>query len=73
MQQDAVIRKRQVIGEAVKNLYDATTSAHTDVPWWRAGNRGMGRSDRVRTARSFRILSGSTPFRASCARIRTGC
>lgn len=40
MQQDAVIRKLQVIGEAVKNLSDATTAAHPYVPWRRiAGMR----------------------------------
>lgn len=40
IQQDAVVRKLEVIGEAVKNLFDAIKGARPDVPWRRiAGMR----------------------------------
>jgi uncharacterized protein with HEPN domain len=40
MQQDAVIRKLEIIGEAVKHLSDGTTTVRPDVPWRRiAGMR----------------------------------
>jgi uncharacterized protein with HEPN domain len=40
MQQDAVIRKLEIIGEAVKRLSHQTTSRRPDIPWKRiAGMR----------------------------------
>ena len=33
MRQDAVLRKLEIIGEAVKNLSLATTASHPDIPW----------------------------------------
>ena len=40
--QDAVIRNREVIGEAVKNLSDHLRQAHPEVPWSRiAGLRDV--------------------------------
>jgi len=42
MIQDAVIRNLQVIGEAAKNLSDATRSRRPDIPWRRvAGLRDV--------------------------------
>ena len=40
MQQDAVIRKLEIIGEAVKHLSEQTTSRRPEIPWKRiAGMR----------------------------------
>lgn len=40
MQQDAVIRKFEIIGEAVKHLSAETTKRRADIPWRRiAGMR----------------------------------
>jgi uncharacterized protein with HEPN domain len=40
MQQDAVIRKFEIIGEAVKHLSEKTTGRRSDIPWKRiAGMR----------------------------------
>lgn len=40
--QDAVIRQLEIIGEAAKNISDATRTAHPDVPWRRiAGMRDV--------------------------------
>jgi uncharacterized protein with HEPN domain len=40
MRQDAVIRKLEIIGEAVKHLSEATTQRRPDIPWKRiAGMR----------------------------------
>lgn len=40
MRQDAVVRKFEVIGEAVKRLSDATRARRTEIPWRRiAGMR----------------------------------
>ena len=40
MQQDAVIRKLEIIGEAVKHLSEQTTRRREDIPWKRiAGMR----------------------------------
>jgi uncharacterized protein with HEPN domain len=40
MQQDAVIRKFEIIGEAVKHLSEQTTGRRSDIPWKRiAGMR----------------------------------
>lgn len=40
MQQDAVIRKFEIIGEAVKHLSEETTQRRPDIPWRRiAGMR----------------------------------
>lgn len=40
MRQDAIIRKLEVIGEAVKQLSDNTRNARPDIPWRRvAGMR----------------------------------
>jgi uncharacterized protein with HEPN domain len=40
MQQDAVIRKFEIIGEAVKHLSEHTTNRRPDIPWKRiAGMR----------------------------------
>jgi uncharacterized protein with HEPN domain len=40
MRQDALIRKLEVIGEAVKNLSDATKERQPEIPWRRiAGMR----------------------------------
>ncbi len=40
MRQDAVIRKFEIIGEAVKHLSDETKQRHTSIPWRRiAGMR----------------------------------
>ena len=33
MRQDAVIRKLEIIGEAVKHLSEATTKRRPDIPW----------------------------------------
>jgi uncharacterized protein with HEPN domain len=33
MRQDAVIRKLEIIGEAVKRLSDSTRARRTDIPW----------------------------------------
>ncbi|MGE0813859.1 MAG: DUF86 domain-containing protein [Vicinamibacterales bacterium] len=33
MRQDAIIRKLEVIGEAVKHLSDETRGRHPDIPW----------------------------------------
>lgn len=35
LQQDAVIRNLEVIGEAVKNISDRLKHAHPDIPWRR--------------------------------------
>lgn len=37
MRQDAVLRKFEVIGEAVKQLTEATKQRHPDIPWKRIG------------------------------------
>ena len=34
--QDAVIRNVEIIGEAIKQLTDAVTERHTDIPWSQA-------------------------------------
>jgi uncharacterized protein with HEPN domain len=40
MQQDAVVRKLEIIGEAVKHLSDSITTARPEIPWRRiAGMR----------------------------------
>jgi uncharacterized protein with HEPN domain len=40
MQQDAVVRKLEIIGEAVKHLSDSITIARPEIPWRRiAGMR----------------------------------
>jgi uncharacterized protein with HEPN domain len=35
MQRDAVIRKFEIIGEAVKHLSEQTTGRRSDIPWRR--------------------------------------
>jgi uncharacterized protein with HEPN domain len=33
MRQDAIIRKLEIIGEAVKRLTDETTARRSEIPW----------------------------------------
>lgn len=43
MRQDAIIRKLEIIGEAVKRLSEATRAQRPEIPWKRIA--GMGSAD----------------------------
>ena len=57
--QDAVLRRLEIIGEAVKHLSEEIREGHPDIPWPRPRLPGVGvRHDRRRPLGDFRHASG---------------
>jgi hypothetical protein len=65
MRQDAVIRKLEIMGEAVKQLSDATKDRRPEIPW--KADRRHARSSHARL-----LWCGSRTGLASC-RARSAC